>query len=162
MKILFVCLGNICRSPMAEGVMKNLIQKHNLDWEVESAGTERYHVGECPDKRAQRTAAKFGLDISKQVAKQISSKDFERFDLIYALATNVMDEILSLKGSSAYQNKIKLFMDELFPGEYRDVPDPWYGDEAGFDPVYKFIQQGCEKIIKRHMSIAPQLTEEKK
>ncbi len=114
MKILFVCLGNICRSPMAEGVMKNLIQEHNLDWEVESAGTERYHVGECPDKRAQRTAAKFGLDISKQVAKQISSKDFERFDLIYALATDVMDEILSLKGSSAYQNKIKLFMDELF------------------------------------------------
>ncbi|MBA2422470.1 MAG: low molecular weight phosphotyrosine protein phosphatase [Chitinophagales bacterium] len=162
MKILFVCLGNICRSPMAEGVMRNLIQEHNLDWEVESAGTESYHVGECPDNRAKRTAAKYGLDISRQVAKQISSKDFEWFDLIYALATDVMDEILSLKGSITHRDKIKLFMDELFPGEYRDVPDPWYGDESGFDPVYHLIKQGCEKIIERHMASSQNYAVEKK
>lgn len=147
MKILFVCLGNICRSPMAEYVLKNKCAAHHLDWEIESAGTENYHVGESADARGIRTALKSGIDMRKHIARQLIQKDFEEFDIIYSLATNVTNEISLIAKSESRMKNVKLFMDELYPGENKSVPDPWYGDEKGFEPVFNLIENVCEKII---------------
>ena len=150
MKILFVCLGNICRSPMAEGIMKSLLKEHKADWQVDSAGTEYYHVGERPDGRAIRTCKKFGIDIADQRARRISKKDFETFDVIYALADDVLEEILEMKPSTANGVKLKLLMDEFSKDQRRSVPDPFYDDEAAFEPVFRMIQQGCEAILQKY------------
>lgn len=149
MKILMVCLGNICRSPMAEGILKAKIAEQGLRWELGSAGTENYHVGEGADRRAVRTAARNRIDISGHVARQLSDKDFEYYDIIYAMATDVRREILHRNFKRDYSDKIHLFMDEVYPGENRSVPDPWYGNEAGFQPVFELIDKVCSGIIKK-------------
>lgn len=100
MKILFVCLGNICRSPIAEGVLRHLAEQNDLNWKIDSAGTEYYHVGERPDRRAIAQCLKYNIDISSQRARQIRARDFEKFDLIYALADDVLDELHSLRRRS--------------------------------------------------------------
>src|ERR1041385_8971339 len=97
MKILFVCLGNICRSPMAEGILKKLAEQHSLDWQIDSAGTEYYHVGQSPDRRAVNTSKKFGIDITHQRARRITKKDLEVFDVVYALADDVLEEVSGIK-----------------------------------------------------------------
>lgn len=153
MKILFVCLGNICRSPMAEGVMKNLVQQHQLDWYIDSAGTESYHIGQQPDNRAVKTCLKYGIDISDQRARKLSKQDFETFDLIYVLADEVMHEI-KRSHANPPPGKLKLLLDEVFPGEHRSVPDPWYGKEEGFDPVFHMIRDACEAVVKRYGSVS--------
>src|SRR5580765_8908951 len=117
MRILFVCLGNICRSPMAEGIMKGLVEKSNLNWKVDSAGTESYHVGQIPDRRAIRTCSKYGIDITGQRARRISKSDFESFDRIYALAEDVLEEIENLESTKNNGVELKLLMDEVFPGK---------------------------------------------
>lgn len=150
MKILFVCLGNICRSPMAEGIMKDLVEQHKLDWQIDSAGTESYHIGQQPDRRAIRTCLKYGIEISNQRARKLTKKDFETFDLIYALASEVMDEIRSVHTAIPSHIKLKLLLDEVFPGQERSVPDPWYGGEEGFDPVFHMIKEACEAVVKKH------------
>ncbi|MEO6166404.1 MAG: low molecular weight protein-tyrosine-phosphatase [Chitinophagales bacterium] len=153
MKILFVCLGNICRSPMAEGVMKDLVQQHQLDWYIDSAGTESYHIGQQPDGRAVKTCIKYGINIGDQRARKLSKKDFETFDLIYALADEVLHEIKSSHPNPP-QGKLKLLLDEVFPGEHRSVPDPWYGGEEGFDPVFHMIREACEAVVKKYGSVS--------
>ena len=150
MKMLFVCLGNICRSPMAEGIMKDLIKQHQLDWEVESAGTESYHVGQSPDARAIRTCKNHAIDISSQRARQICKKDCDDFDLVYALGTDIMEEIGDTLPSLSGTSRLKLLLDEVFPGENRSVPDPWYGREEGFEPVFQLIEKACQAILKKH------------
>lgn len=159
MKILFVCLGNICRSPMAEGIMKNLVKQHHLDWYIDSAGTESYHIGKQPDPRAVKTCMKYGIDIRDQRARRLLKKDFENFDLVYALADEVLHEIKSIHANPPV-GTLKLLLDEVFPGQHRSVPDPWYGKEEGFDPVFQMIKEACEAIIKRYgmVSSAHQLS----
>ena len=151
MKILMVCLGNICRSPLAEGILQEKAFKAGLGWSVESAGTQHYHIGEAPHPLSQKVARQHGIDISTQRARRFSSEDFETYDRIYALATDVMDDIRRIAGRKFDASKVMLLMDELFPGEDRDVPDPWYGKEPGYHEVYALIDKLCERIIENAM-----------
>lgn len=153
MKILFVCLGNICRSPIAEGVLRHLAEQNDLNWKIDSAGTEYYHVGERPDRRAIAQCLKYNIDISSQRARQIRARDFEKFDLIYALADDVLDELHSLRPPQSNHSSLSLLLDVLYPGKNRSVPDPWYGDEKDFSIAFDLIYEACQAIISRHVSL---------
>ncbi|MBC7889598.1 MAG: low molecular weight phosphotyrosine protein phosphatase [Ferruginibacter sp.] len=150
MKILMVCLGNICRSPLAEGILKIKIKKAGLDWEVESAGTNGFHVGEPPHHFSQKVAKLKGTDISEQICRHFAKEDFKRYDKIYAMAADVIDE-MKFTGKDQYNAAIvDLLMNEAYPGENRDIPDPWFGTESGYHKVYNLIEVACEAIIKNY------------
>lgn len=149
MKILMVCLGNICRSPLAEGILQDKVKKAGLDWKIESAGTNRYHTGDAPHHLSQKVARLHGIDISKQKARTILPDDFDRYDKIYVLAEDVLYDMKRIVGKKFDGSKVDLLMNELFPGENRDVPDPYYGGEGGFHEVYKLIDDACDVIIER-------------
>lgn len=146
MKILFVCLGNICRSPLADGVMRRLVQENKLDWEIDSAGTGGWHAGEAPDKRAQAIAKKFGTDIGFLRARQFQQKDFEEFDKIYVMDAQNYKDVLAQTQNPEHQSKVDLFLNLSHPGENRQVPDPWYDDKL-FEPVYKMVEEACRKLL---------------
>ena len=150
MTILMVCLGNICRSPLAEGILQQKIKAAGLNWTVDSAGTNGYHVNEAPHRLSQKVAKKRGLDISKQVCRRFVIEDFERFDKIYVMAADVTDEMRELTGSKFDDSKIDLLLNELYPGENKDIPDPWYGPEAGYEEVFDMIEEACEVIIRKY------------
>ena len=145
MKILMVCLGNICRSPLAHGILEQLIKANGLDWEVDSAGTGNWHIGEMPDRRSMAVAKKYGVDISGQCCRQFQQDDFDRYDRIYVMDYANLKDFLSLSRSDEDRKKVKLLLGEEI------VPDPYYDDEQ-FDPVYKMIEQGCRKIIEAELS----------
>lgn len=145
-----VCLGNICRSPLAEGIMQFKINKFGLNWTVDSAGTNGYHVGEAPHRLSQKVATARGIDISKQRARNFRPDDFEKFDHVYAMAEDVIDEIKWIAGKKFDRNKVTLLMDEVFPGRNMDVPDPWYGPEPGYHEVFDMIDKACDSIIKKY------------
>jgi protein-tyrosine phosphatase len=150
MKILMVCLGNICRSPLAEEVMRSKIEKYGLNAEVDSCGLGGWHVGEPPDDRAQRTALKHGLDISHQKCRKITLNDFDDFDVIYAMDNEIFRNLSQIAMPARKpQEKIKLFMNELYPNENRPVPDPYSGGMSQFEEVWKMIDAGCEGIAKK-------------
>ena len=150
MKILMVCLGNICRSPLAEGILQDKAFKAGLTWRVESAGTNSYHIGEPPHPLSQKVARINGIDISKQRARRFVANDFEIYDKIYALAEDVMDDIRLIAGKKFDASKIDLLMNELYPGKNMDVPDPYYGPEAGYHQSYKLIDEACSKIMEKY------------
>lgn len=150
MKILMVCLGNICRSPLAEGVMEFKIEESHLNWQVDSAGTNGYHVGEPPHRLSQKVALSHGIDISKQRARNITAQDFDNFDIIYAMAEDVIEEIKWRVGNKFKSAKVKLLMNELYPGRNLEVPDPWYGPESGYREVFDMISKACDKIIEHY------------
>lgn len=145
-----VCLGNICRSPIAEGVLQHLADEQQLYWTVESAGTNQYHIGEAPHKSSQKVCKENGIDISSQRARRFRKEDFEEYDLIFALATDVIDEIKTLTGNHFQPNKVKLLLDVIYPGENKSVTDPWYGTEDGYYPVFDEIKKCCEAIIVKY------------
>ena len=149
MKILMVCLGNICRSPLAEGILQHKANKAGLNWEVESAGTNHYHIGEPPHKLSQKVAKLNGIDICNQRARIFVAEDFKRYDKIYALADDVLDDIKDIAGELYNPPKVDLLMNELYPGEDRSVPDPWYGTEPGYHEVYKLLDAVCNRIIEK-------------
>ncbi|HLK29413.1 MAG TPA: low molecular weight protein-tyrosine-phosphatase [Puia sp.] len=149
MKILMVCLGNICRSPLAEGILEDKIKKSGLDWTVDSAGTNGYHVGEAPHELSQKVALQHGIDINKQRARKFTAEDFNNFDKIYAMADDVMDEMRRIAGKKFDASKVDLLMNELYPGKDMDVPDPWSGPESGYHQVYKMIDEATEKMIEK-------------
>ena len=150
MKILFVCLGNICRSPLAEGVLKLKAKKAGLNWLIESAGTNGYHVGEPPHHFSQKIASLNGINICNQRARRFKAADFDKYDKIYAMAEDVIDEMKMIAGKKFNSDKADLFMNELYPGSNREVPDPWYGPEAGYHKVYKMIDEVCDRIIEKY------------
>ncbi len=150
MKILIVCLGNICRSPIAEGVLREKIRQHNLDWKVASAGTNSYHIGEAPHRYSQKVCRDNGVDISQQRARRFMATDFDYYDKIYAMADDVYQDILDIAGAKVDRKKLDYFLNELEPGTNKSVPDPWYGNEDGYLPVYKMIEETCEAIIARY------------
>ncbi|HNR17113.1 MAG TPA: low molecular weight protein-tyrosine-phosphatase [Chitinophagaceae bacterium] len=150
MKILMVCLGNICRSPLAEGILQEKAFKAGLSWSVESAGTNSYHTGEPPHPLSQKVAKLNGIDISQQRARRFKADDFDIYDKIYALADDVMEEMKKIARNKFDAAKTNLLMNELYPGKNMDVPDPWYGPEPGYHEVYKMIDQVCEKIIEKY------------
>lgn len=156
MKILMVCLGNICRSPLAEGVLKDKVAKAGLDWVVNSAGTNGYHTGEPPHRLSQKVALQHGIDISRQRARDFIVADFDRYDKIYAMAEEVKDEMQWISKGAYNPAKVELLMNELYPGENRDVPDPWYGPEPGYHEVFAMIDAACTKIIEKALASAKQ------
>src|SRR5688500_7834485 len=152
MKILMVCLGNICRSPIAEGIMKSKIEKYGLPWTVDSAGTSSWHAGECPDDRAIAIAKKYGVDISCQKARQFSPYDFEKFDRIYAMDASNYRDILRLALTDEEKQKVGMILNESNPGGNKQVPDPYWNDN-GFDEVFKMLDEACEAIVKKYINV---------
>jgi len=145
-KVLMVCLGNICRSPLAEGILKSKVDSNTVF--VDSSGTAGYHVGNPPDKRSVAVAKKHGIDISTQKCRQFSKNDFEKFDLIYAMDESNFINILSLANTKKDEKKVRLLLDELDLG-FNEVPDPYYGGVDGFEEVYQMINSACEAIVKK-------------
>lgn len=162
MKILMVCLGNICRSPLAEGILQHKAWKAGLSWSVESAGTNSYHTGEPPHPLSQKVAKIHGIDICNQRARRFEAADFERFDRIYAMSIDVVWEMKRIGGKKFMEEKVDLLMNELFPGQNVDVPDPWYGPEPGFHHAFKMIEEACESILKRYSGINTETEEQDK
>ncbi len=152
MKILMVCLGNICRSPLAEGILQHKANLEGLNWTVESAGTNGYHNGEAPHHICQKLSKANGIDISNQRSRQINKNDFSSYDLLYAMADDVMNDMKRIAGDKFYSEKNILFLEEMMPGQKMDVPDPWYGGEDGFIEVYELIEKNCDKIIENYLS----------
>lgn len=151
-KILMVCLGNICRSPLAEGILQSKLPAG--DFIVDSAGTGNWHAGEGPDKRSVATAKNRGLDISCQKARQIKVSDFTEFDHIYVMDTSNLSDVQKLAPNASAKAKVKLMMNEVHPGKNVNVPDPYYGGPEGFDNVYDMLDEACEivagKLLKEH------------
>jgi protein-tyrosine phosphatase len=144
MKILMVCLGNICRSPLAEGIMQYEAQKAGLDWGIDSAGTGQWHIGEPPDRRSIRTAREHGIDISKQVCRLFRTSDFDEFDHILVMDKSNLSNVLALARNNEDRKKVEMLLGD------KVVPDPYYDDEQ-FEPVFKLIEQGCKEFIKTHV-----------
>ena len=144
MKILMVCLGNICRSPLAEGILAHKTKHLNVS--VDSAGTSAYHIGELPDKRSIEIASKYNIDLSSQRARQFSRKDFEDFDIIYAMDTNNYAHLISLGETKEEQEKIRLILNEINPLACESVPDPYFGGGNGFQIVYDMLDKACDNI----------------
>ncbi|MBC7867535.1 MAG: low molecular weight phosphotyrosine protein phosphatase [Gloeobacteraceae cyanobacterium ES-bin-316] len=151
-----VCLGNICRSPLAEGILKMKANAAGLPWVIDSAGTNGFHVGEAPHHLSQKVAKANGLDICGQVARKFSRRDIEEYDIIYAMAGDVMNDIHKIAGPGLVETKVKLFLDELYPNQSMDVPDPWYGDEDGYHDVYALIEQTCDRIVEKYLITSKQ------
>ncbi len=149
MHILMVCLGNICRSPLAEGIMREKALEAGLDIIVDSAGTAAYHVGEPPDKRSEEVARKHGIDISGQRARQFEVRDFLQFDKIYVMDRQNYENVISLASDKMQAQKVSFMLNELYPGENRPVPDPYYGGKDGFDRVYEMLEASCSKVIEK-------------
>jgi protein-tyrosine phosphatase len=146
-KILMVCLGNICRSPLAEGLLASKLPKDKFI--VDSAGTGHWHVGKQPDQRSIDTARKNGVDISRQKGRLFTSDDFDNFDYIYVMDSSNYSDVLEFAKTDEQRAKVRLILDELFPGEKVDVPDPYFGLENGFDIVYRMLDETCEVIAKK-------------
>ncbi|REC77313.1 low molecular weight protein-tyrosine-phosphatase [Chryseobacterium rhizosphaerae] len=143
MKILMVCLGNICRSPLAEGIMKTKVPKSFI---VDSAGTISMHEGEHPDKRAIKTAANHGVDISKQRSRPITRTDFETFDKIYCMDIDVYADVVSKAKNEDERQKISLFLEAAGDHKNAEVPDPYWGDMKDFENVFQLLEKGCNAI----------------
>ena len=143
-KILMVCLGNICRSPLAEGIMRVKLSK---DFIVDSAGTGGWHAGELPDKRSISTAKNRGLDITSQRARQFKISDFDTFDYIYVMDNSNYKDVMALAPNEEAKSKVKLILNELFPNENVDVPDPYYGGQDGFENVFDMLNEACDVIV---------------
>lgn len=149
MKILMVCLGNICRSPIADGLLRKKVEELGLDVKVDSAGTSAHHIGEKPDERMRKTAKNFGTPIDFLRARQFIVEDFDAFDIIYAMDQSNYNNIIALAKNDVDKNKVKLFLNELYPNENRAVPDPYFGGEQGFIDVYKMVDTATDKIIEK-------------
>ena len=148
MRLLIVCLGNICRSPLAEGILQKKLREAGLDWQVESAGTNGIHVGQAPHQLSQKVARQNGVDISTQRARQFAAEDLKNYDRIYVMAEDVLHEMRAIAGKDFDESQVDYFLNPLYPGRNKDVPDPWYGDEDGYIEVYEIIDQACSAIIE--------------
>lgn len=146
MKILMVCLGNICRSPLAEGIMKTKLPETFF---VDSAGTISMHAGKCPDERAIKTAANHGIDISKQKSRPIVKTDFKIFDKIYCMDIHVYEEVVSRTDNEEQRQKISLFLEAAGNHENAEVPDPYWGDLNDFEDVFQLLDEGCNTIARQ-------------
>lgn len=149
MKILMVCLGNICRSPLAEGILLEKIKERKLSWEVDSAGTSGWHQGALPDRRSIEVAKAHGIDLTYQRSRQFKAADLDQFDLILAMDSSNYSNIVRMATSEAQKSKVKLILNYAYPNENRAVPDPYY--EGGFEKVYQMIAIACEKIIEKYI-----------
>ena len=146
-KILMVCLGNICRSPLAEGILASKLPKDNFI--VDSAGTGSWHIGHSPDKRSIAIAQLNGLCIDNQKGRQFKTSDFDKFDYIYVMDNSNYGNVINLAKTEEHKNKVHLILNELFPGENVDVPDPYFGMTNGFETVYQMLDEVTDIIAKK-------------
>lgn len=145
--ILMVCLGNICRSPLAEGILKSKLPEDKFN--IDSAGTANYHVGNSPDRRSVSVAKKYGINISTLKGRQFNVNDFDRFDSIYVMDEANYINVLSLARKEQDRAKVKFILNEIYPNQNYDVPDPYYGGEQGFENVYKMLDEACTIIADK-------------
>lgn len=146
-KILMVCLGNICRSPLAEGLLASKLPKDKFI--VDSAGTGSWHIGRQPDERSIAVAKKNRIDIANQKGRQFTTTDFIAFDYIYVMDNSNYHDVIDLAANQEQKNKVQLILNELFPNENVDVPDPYYGVSNGFEVVYQMLDETCDIIAKK-------------
>ncbi len=150
MKILMVCLGNICRSPLAQGILEDLVAKHNLNWQVDSAGTNGYHVGEAPHNLSIKVAKENGIDISKQRCRKFTKNDMQAFDKIYVMDNENYVAVKTIAGQTFNAQKVELILNEINANTNQEVPDPWYGNVDGYYRVFDMLQQACERIVEKY------------
>ncbi len=146
-KILMVCLGNICRSPLAEGILRSKLSTNTIV--VDSAGTGNYHIGKNPDLRAISIARKHALDISNLKARQFEVSDFDNFDHIYVMDESNYRNLIQLARNDQDKRKIKFIMDEVYPNQNYNVPDPYYGGNDGFESVFNMLDEACTLIAAK-------------
>jgi protein-tyrosine phosphatase len=146
MRVLMVCLGNICRSPLAEGILRKKIEDKGLDWEVDSAGTSAYHEGDAPDKRSIAVAQKYNIDISAQQSRPITKADLDAFDRIYVMDSENYNNVLDLCEREEQRAKVKMIMNEVQPGHNVAVPDPYWNND-GFEQVYRMLDAATDRIV---------------
>ncbi len=146
-KVLMVCLGNICRSPLAHGILENKLDPSK--YTVDSAGTGAYHIGKQPDLRSIAVARKYGLDITNQRAQQFKARHFDEFDHIFVMDASNYYNVIELASNDEEHQKVNLILNELTPGMDSEVPDPYYGGDQGFENVYQMLEEACDKISKR-------------
>ena len=150
MKILMVCLGNICRSPLAEGILTHKAQKAGLNWELDSAGTSAHNPGCAPHHLSQKVARNFNIDICNHQCRHFTKSDMDNFDKIYVMDEDNYYEVKRIAGNKWDSSKVDFLLNELYPGEDRDIFDPWYGGEEGFNQVYQMIDEACEAIVNKY------------
>lgn len=152
-KILMVCLGNICRSPLAEGLLASKLPSDRFT--VDSAGTGHWHVGKQPDQRSIDVARRNGVDITRQRGRLFSAEDFDAFDHIYVMDSTNYDDVLKIAKTPEQRAKVKMILNELFPNENVDVPDPYFGLANGFDNVYAMLDEVCDHIAQKLLAEHP-------
>ena len=144
--ILMVCLGNICRSPLAEGILKSKLNSEIF--EVDSAGTSAYHKGELPDQRSVEVAQKNGIDITDQRSRPFTKEDFNKFDYIYVMDASNYEDVIAMAENDSEKNKVHLILNKIFPGEDQSVPDPYHNSIDGFKQVFEMLEESCSVIAK--------------
>lgn len=149
LRILMVCLGNICRSPMADGLLRRKVKEQGLNIFVDSAGTANYHTGSAPDSRMIETARSRGTEIQDLRARQFTKSDFVDFDFIYVMDESNLINVLKLSEHESNKQKVKLILDELYPNQNMHVPDPYYGTKKDFMDVYDLLDGVTDKIIQK-------------
>ena len=145
-----VCLGNLCRSPLAEGILKDKIKKAGLDWEIDSAGTNHYQTGKEPHNLSQKVAHSHGVDISNQACRQFTALDMIYFDKIYVMDEDNYADVKKLSKDLWDESKVDLLLNEIYPSENKSIPDPWFGQEEDYHKVYELISQACDKVIEKY------------
>lgn len=145
-KILMVCLGNICRSPLAEGILRDKTNKLGIPVFIDSAGTSNYHTGEHPDKRTVSNALKNGIDISKLKARQFKVADFDEFDIIFVMDSSNYSNVIDLARNKNDIEKVELILNRVHPKSNMAVPDPYFGGEEGFQTVFELLDTACNTI----------------
>ncbi len=149
MKVLMVCLGNICRSPLAQGILEHNAHKLNKNIEVDSAAKSNFHVGDLPDSRSISTAYLHGIDITSQRGRQFNKSDFDTFDVIFVMDSYNYQNIVVLAETEEHRKKVKLIMNELEPSKNINVPDPYYGGDEGFEQVFQILDKATNAFLEK-------------
>lgn len=145
-----VCLGNICRSPLAEGVLRHKAKQAGLNWKIDSAGTGAHNPGCAPHHLSQKVAKHYGVEMHDQQCRQFLKEDMDHFDHIYVMDEENYQEVKRIAGNKWNSEKVDYLLNEIYPGENRTIFDPWYGGEAGFHEVYAMIEKACNAIVRKY------------